>query len=259
MLDFGPYCYLDVQKTGSSFVCAFLQKHAATAPVKFVKHGLVKSPAALGDDGKLFFTSVRDPLELYRSLHAFGQEGKGTLRKRLREAGLVDTRALYGKRPGCFETWLDFMLTPENAPHLDPDYTPEIAALVGPMSFRFLRLSLYRPRPKLAKAAQKGTKQALIRLYRSQKLHGPVLRNETLNADLAALIESDLAPHLADPDAALAELRAGIRRVNASKRDDRDSRPALPDATLARLRKREWFFYRELGYGPVMDKRKAAG
>ena len=74
MDDFGRIIYLDVEKTGSTFISKFLQENMACQRVRKVKHGRI------GNDFKkdsFYFISVRNPLSQYLSLYRYGCGGKG--------------------------------------------------------------------------------------------------------------------------------------------------------------------------------------
>ena len=252
MLDFGKFCYLDVQKSGSTFVREFLTRHITLPPGYTLKHAPLSMQHPQPPKDKLFIISVREPLDTYLSLYHFGGSDAGGVREVLRESlSEAEITALYdGSREG-FYRWLDFMLTPTASalfgrlPELQP---------CGLLTWRFLRLALHCGEEQLAGCRDAA---AISAVWRQNKLHGPVLRNETLNQDLAELVQGALAPWVKDVAAALAELAElddhGGKRVNASdyqgwQRRDSASRTELPDELRAKLAQQEWFFAAELGY-----------
>ena len=248
MLDFGKFCYLDVQKSGSTFVREFLTRHLALPLGDSEKHAPLGIKHPCPPEGKLFAISVREPLGTYLSLYHFGMGDAGSVREVLREQ-LSDGEiaALYDGTQQGFHRWLNFMLAPTASalfgrpPELQP---------CGLLTWRFLRLALHCCEERLAGCRSAA---AISAAWRQHRLHGPVLRNETLNSDLADLVQGQLRPWMKDVDAALAELRAGPARVNASaytgwqKREDA-ARTALPEALARKLAAQEWFFATELGY-----------
>ena len=216
MHDFGPVCYLDPQKTGSSFVSAFLRRHLALQEVGFDKHARINQPAQMEPLGKLFFTSLRDPIRQYQSLYAFGVRYPDTpLRQRLmRVCANIDT--VYDGSAAGFATWMDVVCDAERAPDLARGYTPELSGLIGLQSFRFLCLSFYRPQ-RILQAAK--SRDDVIAAYNAHRLHRYILRTEALNDDLAGLIRAALWPYVKDASAALAELAEDSRRINAAPKE----------------------------------------
>lgn len=237
MDEYPSVCYLDVQKTGSTFVSAFLREHLVEKRVRFAKHGRMRDGY---DPQKLHIITCRHPLAQYRSLFRFGLEGQGMLRRALGAQGLA---RFYEAGEGGFAEWLDFVLAPANSEVLREGYARAPAGLIGFQTFRFLALSFQKPLETLAPLK---SREAIRTAWETKRIVGKVLRTETLNADLAALVETDLRPLLRDPDAAVRALRRAAPR-NATRATG--SAEALPDALGARLREREWFLFDVLGYG----------
>ena len=240
MDEYKSVCYLDVQKTGSTFVSAFLREHLNEAQLRFAKHGRVRDDH---DPKKFYFISCRDPLNQYRSLFQFGCAGEGVLRSRLETHGRVD---LYEPTQEGFARWLEFVLDPANAGFLSEDYGKIDAGLFGLQTFRFLALSLVRPMRKLKRVK---TVDDVRKLYENKNIAASVVRTESLNADLARLAEGPLRPFVRNVDAALKAL-SQERRINASKHD-----PAVPlrvsSDLMAHVEAREWFMYDVLGYDRI--------
>jgi len=238
MHDFGAVCYLDVPKTGSSFVSHFLNEHMREPAVEFGKHRRVQDPNA-ARDGKLYFISCREPLAQYMSLYRYGLSGKGAIRSRLNDVAAASRS--YQGRGEHFSDWLRFVLDPQNHTFFDKGYTARAARLVGFQTFRFLVLSFDRPRVAFR---QMRTREDVVRVYSEKKLHTAIVRQEHLQEDLAALCRGPLGPHLKDRAAAIAALQQESARINASKEV-----PLVPDEdALALVAEREWFAYDVLGY-----------
>lgn len=236
MDEYSSLCYLDVQKTGSTFVSAFLREHLAEKRIRFAKHGRIRDGY---NPQRLYVVTARHPLSQYRSLFRFGVEGQGMLRRALDASG---RSRFYEAGEAGFADWLAFMLDPANAEFLREGYAKAPAGLIGFQTFRFLALSFHKPLEVLAPLRSRGDVRAA---WEKKRIVRKVLRTETLNADLAALVESDLRRHLRDPEAALAALRAAAPR-NAT-------RPSvvaaeLPPSLSQRLVEREWFLFDVLGY-----------
>ena len=205
MLDYGSFCYLQNQKTGGTFVEGFLRKCSNQPLLHYKKHEAVAERVP----GKFYFTNVREPLALYRSLYAYGLEGKGTVFVRLEELGLS---RLYADGPAGFEDWLKFVLQPRFGPVLANAYTPAVARWVGFMTWRFLRLACHGF--EVAAAGFSTSEQAGAYIRQNYML-GRVLRQENLRAELAQLAQGPLSGYVKDMPAALQWL-ADSRPLNVS-------------------------------------------
>lgn len=201
MHDFGSLVYLDLHKTGSSFVSAFL-RHAAILPeVKFIKHEWIREDYRAE---ATYFITVRQPLSLYSSLYRYGLDGRGEVRSRLESHGALGAYA-------SFDHFVDFALEPRNAPLLGYGYDDDIARETGFMSFRYMKLSLVFPMRRIR--AQMAVGRPLAEL-RQDFITSHILKNETLNADLARL-SLELLPQYFDAAKARAFL-ARPQRLNES-------------------------------------------
>lgn len=228
MLEFETVCYLENQKTGSTFVEAFLRQHLDEPLLRYAKH----KPARIRKAGKFYFTNVRDPLDLYMSLFNYGLDGYGRV---LERAKIVGRHDFYAEGIAGFDRWLAFVLSPAFAPVL-PKYQPR-AGEFGLATWRLKRLTHFNFR-------------------REAPAIDAVLRYEALRADLKAVAEAHLSHALRDPAAALAWIE-DYRPVNASTRRDRGAPPALSPATLATLIDRDRYVY-ETHYPEALARIEAA-
>jgi Sulfotransferase family len=233
MDDFGDVVYLDVQKTGSTFVSDFLERFLRSSRVNFEKHRPIRR---LSRPEVFLFTSVRDPLRQYLSLYQYGCQGRGAIRQRFRKH---DLNGFYRGPRASFENWLRFLLDPENAVLLNPRYGRVFPALYGLQTFRFLMLSFENPVQKLAQA---NSLRRLNKIYDRHKIHSAVVRNESLNQDLIDLCAGPLRQFLIDPDAARDFLGSSPVRTNASARISH-ALERLHPKTLELVRDREKFLY----------------
>jgi hypothetical protein len=128
--DFGPFCYLEMQKSGSTFVNHFLQQCSLLEVRKHRKHAPINDEYS---DNTFYFITVRHPLALYSSLFRFGRDSRGDLFNRLKSKGLAECYSSFGE-------FVEFVRNPRNASHLGSDYNERIAEQIGFMSFRFLKL-----------------------------------------------------------------------------------------------------------------------
>ena len=184
MDDFGRIIYLDVEKTGSSFISKFLQENMTCQRVKKVKHGRIANDFK---KGCFYFISVRNPLSQYLSLYSYGCDGKGAIYESLAKSGHTQ---LYQPDKESFQQWLQFVLSAENARHLGAEYQSVDTELMGLQTFRFLALSFQKALQKLKPTHDYAT---LCRLYEKKKIHSFVVRNESLRADMETLVETHLS------------------------------------------------------------------
>ncbi len=232
MLMYNTVCYLQNHKTGSTFVDAFLLEHCKEPLRPYHKHSVV-----ITHEPKVFyFTNVREPVALYRSLYAYGVDGRGEVYERLCAHGRAD---LYAATPDGFTRWLTFILAPQNAPYLHPAYTPALASMLGFMSWRFLRLACLHFQ-KNALSISSGAQ--LATLIRTTYFMSTVLRQETLRADLAALVTHQLKHAIRDVPAALAWI-THTANVNTSSASERPTSDFDTAATRELIAAREVFLY----------------
>lgn len=222
MHDFGKIVYLDLQKTGSSFVSQFLRAACIHPERRLQKHAWIEDDFS---SDAVYFITVRHPLMLYSSLYRFGLDRRGGIHNRLVEANRASVYS-------SFESFTAFMLDPGNAAILHPRYDGKVAQEMGFMSFRYLLLNLQFPLVKISECLTKG--HALSSLM-GESIISHVLKNENLNGELLRLSAELLPEHF---DAARAqEFLARAPRANESKTASAalqlDSRE-LTDAVAAR-------------------------
>lgn len=244
MYDLGKVCYLDLKKTGSSYIVNFLQQHISLDEVQYVKHRRISKESQRVNEEKFFFISVRDPLEQYKSLYSYGFDGHGALFNRLRTNG-SDYARMYDGTSAGFSFWLEFLIDPQNYTHLGERYSEEFAQMYGFMTFRFLNLSFVAPMKKLATL---DTREKIVEAYTNERLHDRIVRCETLNADLIELVKTDLAPYIDKPARAIRYLMNAQRRVNPSSRVDKDQGFEIENRLLEKVQEREWFLFDHVGY-----------
>ena len=244
MHQFETLTYLDVQKTGSSFVSQFLSKHMRERDAGLRKH----APVANRQARMFYLVSVRDPLQQYISLFRYGAGGHGSLRAFIDAQG---QGALYDSVPhgpvAALERWLDFVLRPRHTAILGEGYHLSCPDLIGFQTFRFLMLALPDARARLATAERRLD---VRRLYRAEGLPDAVIRTEHLREDLDALIDGPLAPRLHDATAARHNLR-DIAPVNVSRIAPELRNTAISPELAARVRAREWLLYEQFYADPA--------
>lgn len=240
MQEYETFVYLDVQKTGSSFISRLLRK--------FCKENLVHSDQHEGmpadcDRSKLYFISVRDPLDQYLSLYSFGCQTKGELFQHLLRQGYGD---YYDGTWSGFRSWLDFMLDAGNAKFLGGGYggrqSGRLSKCVGLQSYRVLTMAVPDARRALADCE---SKENVSTIYKSENLVGFTVRCESLRRDLEELMRTRLHNSILNLDEVLRYIH-GEEPFNASDRIDRYfDDPKLGKKLQSRLEEREWLLYEE--------------
>lgn len=181
MLKFPSFIYLQNQKTGSTFVEEFLREHCSEPLLSYQKH------AALDSDPNCFcFTNIREPISLYRSLFAYGLDGRGGVYQRLCMNGFS---SLYQKGPNGFADWLEFMVSSSKTSMFADHFSKQIAESIGLMTWRYLRLAcpnFENDAPRL-----KGTED-YQKHYQKHNILNAVIRQEHLAEDLKNIINGPL-------------------------------------------------------------------
>jgi len=206
MHDFGKLIYLDLQKTGSTFVSRFLNETCTLRLVKESKHGRVQTRP---DRSAFYFITIRHPVSQYSSLFRYGLDRRGALYKHLEQHGKAE---LYSDVPDSFNEWLRFMLAHENAAVLGEgferipgDYN------LGFLSYRYLMLSLSRPEKTILK---KPGDVDFLQYARDKCIVNHFILNEKLNEGLKELA-TKLKPEFFDQEKVAAFFRKADR-VNTS-------------------------------------------
>jgi hypothetical protein len=241
--EFESFVYLDVQKTGSTFISFLLRKYGAERQIRAFKH---KNVGAEYDKDKFHFISIRNPLDQYISLYSYGCSGSGGLFKRLARRGMED---LYDSSWKGFKKWLRFVLDEENAPLMAGkeahDYRDRIQQLIGFQTYRFLELALAEPNEVLAGCnSREDVREAYGKLNIAQ-FH---VRHESFQEDLKNLL-TDKIPHaMADLDGALKFVAEG-EPLNTSLRIDSFAKNTnLGPKLTGALQEREWLMSELFGY-----------
>lgn len=186
MHDFGKLVYLDVPKTGSTFISEFLNATCRLPLVKRLKHH------GIGYDFRpdsFYFISVRNPFHQYMSLYRYGLDGKGMVRRQLVKNGHAHLYRTDDE--GTFNDWMRFILAYENAPFLGEGYGQFGDKLdIGFLSYRFLKLSLVYPLENLQTL---NSYDELVLYYEKANIAKVALWQERLNQALLQLA-TDLKP-----------------------------------------------------------------
>ena len=223
MHDFGRLVYLEMQKSGSTFVNRFLSYCCTLTEIKRNKHAAVTNDY---DPNSFYFITIRHPLALYSSLYRFGLDQRGGLYQRLKKA----------QKTSCysnFEAFVVFMLDPQNAPFLTAGYNIKIAEQIGFMSFRFMKLSLQFPNRKILNCLASGNN--LIELER-EFITDLEIKNEDLIQGLKVLSTEIIPEHFEEKS--VIKFLNNSPKINASKTRAEDLVP-LSNPTLSKLHTQE--------------------
>jgi len=241
VIEYPSFIYLQNQNTGSGFVEDFLTRFCIEPRLRRELHGALSR-----DPGKFCFINVRQPIDQYKSLFAAGLEGRGQVFERISAAG---NAGLYANGINGFDNWMRFVIQPENGPLLDLRYTPDVARIMGFMTWRFLRLAS----PGFEDAAPAwrtpGQMQAYVADHNVIRF---VIRREVLRSDLKALVAGRLHDAIGDHSAANAWIDSA-EAVNVSRFG---AEPAgLSPAILVATVEREAVLYNSY-YEPARDEFK---
>jgi hypothetical protein len=237
MYESKSFAYLDLQKTGTNFIVDFLDRFNGESGAERRKH-----KTQVGDDqrDRLYFISVRDPLDQYISLFSFGCDGNGALFRKLSARG---HRKLYERRNGAFEHWLEFMLNPENASLVDKRYAGKgdghLPSIIGFQSFRFLYLAL---QDSLEVLGECRTKDDVAQAYRTRSRVSVIVRHSHFIADLKELVQEHLRDVIPDLEGAMKFLDEAPA-LNTSQRVDNGLELQLSAPLQQSVREREWLYY----------------
>lgn len=229
MHDFGKLVYLDVQKTGSTFVSKFLNEACILPLVKKEKHGRIDG--ADYDQDAYYFITIRHPVAQYSSLFRYGLDKRGGLFPRLKKRGMAH---LYRPDRKSFNEWLKFIIDPSNASLLREGYPKFVDSYnIGFLTFRFLMMSLADPLRTLQE--HRDSKDALSEVY-ARKITNQIIKQEHLTAGLRDLA-SNIKPEFFDKEK-VERFFADTGLINASTLPDKLS-SEIDDGVISELRNRE--------------------
>ncbi|MGR3749144.1 hypothetical protein [Paracoccus sp. (in: a-proteobacteria)] len=223
MYDYGRLVFLDNQKTGSTYVSIFLKECCTLPLVKSMKHHPIR-----GDyrSNTIYFSTVRNPVDLYISLFRYGQDRKGITYKRLKALKLLH---LYKDMP----EWLDFVLDEGNAAIFQEGYNQISPLGIGLMSFRAMRITLRHPIKTMARAK---SHDQLVRIWEKKRIAAYIFKQENLNEKLYHF-STEIVPQFFDRDRVENFLQTSDR-VNASVSGASCS---IPGELLQKIEEKERF------------------
>lgn len=227
MHDFGNLVYLDLHKTGSTFISKFLEQCTKSKALKFEKHGWIKNDYR---SDAYYFISIRNPIDLYSSLYRYGLDKKGGAYTLLCKAGFSH---VYND----FDSFVSFCLDECNAPYLGFGYNEKISGQLGLMSFRYMKLSLQFPMKKI-KSCIKSDKH--LSALESQFITSFILKNECMIEGLRTVVSNN--PEIFDLKK-VDDYLSQNERVNTS-RLSREKLSQLSSETTEKLRLKEQLLFK---------------
>lgn len=204
----GPVTYMDVQKTGSTFVCTVLDRVLREPASVAVKHGRMERDKA---PGEIAVISTREPLDAWLSLYNYGCTGVGRLRRRLERQGRA---MLYDGTPEGFDAWVRVVGDPAHPAIAGEGYAAAAHLGMGFQNFRELVMSFAWP---LQVFGACESLDDVVRYYRDRRAVDHRIRFASLREDLAALLEGPLAEHVR-PGIDVRDVVGAAEPVNASPR-----------------------------------------
>jgi hypothetical protein len=243
MHEFETFTFLDVQKTGSTFVSHFLTEFCTEEVLKYKKHKRVEERY---DPNKFYFITVRNPLDQYISLYSHGCAGMGGLARRLRKRGHGD---LYDSTWDGFRKWLRFVLKPGVSDMLDDEYGDDANAhvreLIGFQTYRYLELAMRTPLETLAECK---TQDEVREAYKKTNIANFVIHHETFAQDLEELVTTKLRHAIRDIDGAIKHIREAPKLNTSDRIDAFETDPTLGNKLQEKLDEREWLLHEAFEY-----------
>jgi hypothetical protein len=243
MYEFPGFVYLDVEKSGSTFIFQMLGRFSSEEAIQRDHH----KPMPIDcDRSKFYFISVRDPLDSYISLYSFGCGARGKMRARFERRDLAH---FYDGTTEGFNKWLNFTLKTRNRQVVDGGYADagsNIPELMGPQSYRYLRLAIPGLRGRIDACE---TKEDVRALHEKEKLPKFVVRYERFASDLSDLLCGPLRPWISDVEEAVKYVETSPPQNTSDRIDKNNGDFAVRRRLRERLRDREWLLAELFGYG----------
>lgn len=251
MIEYDAFIYLDVYRTGSTHVIGLLDRLCVQPSVQGFRHASLTKGRRLGlAGGKTVFTTVRNPWDWYVSLWAYGTDGKSAIRKHLApHVSARDMAALYDRSDAVasFRRWLHLMHDPAVLDRVMKEHLPQsgLSSAIGLYTYRFLRVTTRFPRLLLRRPFI-GSPQGALRHHRLFRAYDTLMRNETLDDDLLALVER--FPASFRPGAADVIRSEAANRANSSTRTLDSYRSYYGEEEAGLVARRDGFFRDAFGY-----------
>lgn len=195
MIEYEKFIYLDMYKTGSTYVVQMLNKLMEGKPVRSFRHApLTKGRPFNWKQGKYAFATVRNPWDWYVSMWAYSIEQPNVLffRDVRKVLGAEGATALFNpdNPKESFARWLKAINDPEFLKKVMTDHpyskTP-LNRFLGFYSFRFIRITTPHPglflRPLFIR-----NMDAAIAHQKRWAIYDRVFKSETLTEDFSQFV-----------------------------------------------------------------------
>jgi len=195
MIEYEKFIYLDVYKTGSTYIAALLRKLMEGKPVRVTRHAPVtKGRPFFWKQGKFAFATVRNPWDWYVSMWAYSIKQPNVLffRDVRKVLGPEEAKKLFdSENPReSFATWLKALSDPKflNEVMVGHPYSKtSLNRFLGFYSYRFMRVTTPHPALAMGWWNIRSMDQA-IRHQKRWALYDKVFKSESLTEDFSTFV-----------------------------------------------------------------------
>ncbi len=223
MIEYDSFIYLDVYKTGSSYVYGLLRRLHAARPQRIDRHApLTKGRPFFWKRGKLAFATVRNPWDWYVSMWTYSMQQPNVLffRNARSVLGAEGARELFDpdNPRHSFDRWLRSINDPETLGKImaeHPYSRSPVNAFLGFYSYRFMRVTTPHPDLFLRRWYVRNMSDAIAWQKRSA-IYDTVLKCEGLSTSFAdfALENRERCGFRPDTERILARLASTPRNTS---------------------------------------------
>ena len=208
MLSFGPVTYMDVQKTGCTFITDVLKKTLNLEALVEVKHARFDRSKTADD---FVVISRRNPYSQWVSLYNYGCMNLGWLYMRLKSFGLSDK--FYTRDKEGLNSFISHLLHSENSYLLGEGYQQTRHLDLGFQSYRYLAMSIAKP--SSAYQYFKDHEDLMVN-FKHHSIVDFVIRTSHLNSDLNHLL-TKVIPHYVKKDISIENVMEESTSGNESR------------------------------------------
>lgn len=195
MIEYEKFIYLDMYKTGSTYVVSLLNKLMPQKPVRSFRHApLTKGRPLFWKQGKYAFATVRNPWDWYVSMWAYSIEQPNVLFFRDVRAALGEEKAkrLFDRSnpKESFGLWLKAINDPDflRKTMTDHPYSrSSVNGFLGFYSYRFIRVTTPHPAIFLHRWYMRNMDRAIAHQKR-WAIYDRVFKSESLTEDFSAFV-----------------------------------------------------------------------
>jgi hypothetical protein len=195
MIEYEKFIYLDMYKTGSTYIDSLLKKLVEGQPVRRTRHApITKGRPFFWKQGKYAFATVRNPWDWYVSMWAYSIKQPNVLffRDVRKVLGPEGSKKLFdAENPKeSFATWLRALADPKflNSVMIGHPYSKtSLNKFLGFYSYRFMRVTTPHPALAMGWWNIRNMDQAIAHQKR-WALYDKVFKSETLTEDFSAFV-----------------------------------------------------------------------